>query len=144
MKESVQEIIFLVLFEACWLHMKSIFRIQEKNYILLYSRHVQMWLLWGHMASLIMVLPVKIWSRNLAHRLRRSKEALKFFGVRIFSGGFRMGFKETLWSLGSERQQRLTKLKFWILFSSIGQFVELKFQFSQEKSRNHKLSWFAY
>jgi hypothetical protein len=45
--------------------------------------------------------------------LRRSKEALEIF---LGSGSFlvlsEFGFRETLWSLGSERLERPTQLKF--------------------------------
>ncbi len=66
----------------------------------------------GFLVPLFKVLPVKIWSWNLAHRLRRSKEALGFFlGSGSFLVASEWGFKETLWSLGSERLTWEGKLK---------------------------------
>jgi hypothetical protein len=63
------------------------------------------------MVPLFKVLPVEIY--NFAHRLRMSNEAL---GIFLGSGSFLVasewGFKETLWSLGSERLERDGKLKF--------------------------------
>jgi hypothetical protein len=50
----------------------------------------------------------------LAHRLRRSKEALEFFlGSGSFLVASKFGSKETSWSLGSERLKRDGKLKFF-------------------------------
>jgi hypothetical protein len=49
----------------------------------------------------------------LAHKLSRSKEALEIFlGSGSFLVASEFGFKETLWSLGSERLERDGKLKF--------------------------------
>ncbi len=68
---------------------------------------------WGVLWSLFKVLPVKIWSWNLAHRSRTLNEAFGiFFGSGSFLVASEWGFKETLWSLGSERLGRDGKLKF--------------------------------
>jgi hypothetical protein len=86
----------------------------------------------------------------LAHRLRRSKEALEiFFGSGSFLVASVCGSKETLWPLGSGQLERPTKLNFagtfldsiqdlGIIFSSLGQLVEFLFKFFWDKSRNHK------
>jgi hypothetical protein len=74
---------------------------------------VQIWSLGGLVASLFKVLPVEIWSWNLAHRFRTLNEAL---GIFLGSGSFLVasvwGSKGTLWPLSSERLGRDGKLKF--------------------------------
>ncbi len=80
--------------------------------LLILNRHAQTWNLGGLVVPLVKVLPVEIGSWNLAHRLRRPKEALgKFFGSGSFLVTSQWGSKETLWSLGSERLERDGTLK---------------------------------
>jgi hypothetical protein len=49
---------------------------------------------------------------KIGREVREAKRSPRnFFQVRIFSVGFKIGSKETLWSLGSERLERDGKLK---------------------------------
>ncbi len=68
---------------------------------------------WGVLWSLCLRYFPSRYDPEIAQRLRKSKEALGiFFGSGSFLVASECGFKETLWSLGSERLEKDGKLKF--------------------------------